>query len=164
VPPSSNFDAAFDIDLTTLVGGRPAGGLVMLDDDVAFLRAWHEELAPPLATDRGNIDDLTFASAYQWWRWPVASPAAELVPGQIPTTGQWDPFHISGRTIVPVVSSDFSTTQLVELLLERGMRPSSRAPEPSSASSEYADLRCSRAHPAPSPPPPSSGPREPRLA
>ena len=95
----------------------------MVDDDVAFLRVWHQELAPALATDRGNIDDRTFAAAYQWWRWPVGNAAAQRVPGQVPTTGQWDPFELGGRTILPVVSPDFSTTQLFELLPEGGMRP-----------------------------------------
>jgi hypothetical protein len=123
VPPSRDFDPGYDVDLTTLVGGRPAGGLVMIDEDVAFLRVWHAELAPPLASDRSNLDDLTFASAYQWWRWPMGGADAELVPGQVPTTGQWDPFEVSGRTIVPVVTPDFDSTQLVELLPEGGMRP-----------------------------------------
>ncbi|HTV26097.1 MAG TPA: hypothetical protein VMG12_45690 [Polyangiaceae bacterium] len=122
-PPQTGFDASFNVDLTQLVDGRPAGGLVMVTDDVAFLRVWHEELAPPLAADKSNYQELVFASAYQWWRWPLGSDRAELAPDQMPTTGQWDPFAVDGRALLPVIASDFGSTELVELLPEGGMRP-----------------------------------------
>lgn len=122
-PPATGFDAGFNMDLTQLVDGRPAGGLVMVTDDVAFLRVFHAELAPPLAEDRSNYDDLLFSSAYQWWRWPLGSPRAELASDQQATTGQWDPFRVEGRALLPVIAPDFGSTQLVELLPSGGMRP-----------------------------------------
>jgi hypothetical protein len=122
-PPSNTFDDTFNTDLTGLVGGRPAGGLVMLTDDVAFIRVWHEELAPPLAADKSNYSDLLFSSAYQWWRWNVGSAAAELMPNQVPTTGQWDPFTVDGQKLVPVITPDFGSTELMELLPGGGMQP-----------------------------------------
>jgi len=123
MPASNGYDPGFDVSLSSLVGGRPAGGLFALNDDVAFIRVWHEELAPALAADRSNFEDLMFASAYQWWRWDIGSSAAELVPGQLPTTGQWDPHQIDGRALVPVIAADFSSTELIELFPDGEMRP-----------------------------------------
>jgi hypothetical protein len=123
MPSSNGYDPSFDVNLSTLVGGRPAGGLFALNDDIAFIRVWHEELAPPLAPDRSNYEDLMFASAYQWWRWPIGSSAAELIEGQPPTTGQWDPHQVEGRTLVPLVAADFSSTELVELFPDGSLRP-----------------------------------------
>jgi hypothetical protein len=123
MPSSHGYDPGFDVDLAALVGGRPAGGLFALNDEVAFIRVWHEELAPPLAPDRSNYEDLMFASAYQWWRWPIGSSAAEPVEGQPPTTGQWDPFLVEGRTLAPVVAADFSSTELIELFPDGSLRP-----------------------------------------
>jgi hypothetical protein len=122
-PPSTTFDGSFNMDLTGLVEGRPAGGLVMVTDDVAFIRVWHEELAPTLAADKSNYSDLLFSSAYQWWRWELGSATAELSPDQVPTTGQWDPFDVDGQKLLPVVASDFGSTQLVRLLPGGGMQP-----------------------------------------
>lgn len=123
VPEAPGYDPGFHFDLTSLVGGRPAGGLSLISDEVAFLRVWHEELAPPLASDRSNYRDLMFAKAYQWWRWPVGAPEAELVPGQLSTTGQWDLLDVDGRKLLPVVDADFSSTELVELLPDGSMQP-----------------------------------------
>lgn len=49
--------------------------------------------------------------------------AAELVPGQEPTTGQCDPIDVDGRKLLPKVAADYASTELVELLPEGGMEP-----------------------------------------
>lgn len=43
LPSASTLDPGYDVDLTTLVGGRPAGGLQRLNNREALPHVWHDD-------------------------------------------------------------------------------------------------------------------------
>ncbi|HVW24965.1 MAG TPA: hypothetical protein VHC69_06315 [Polyangiaceae bacterium] len=122
VPPDSSFDQGFDVDLQSLAGGRPAGGLEMLNDDTAFIRVWHSELVDPLAPDLSNWEDVTGENGFLWWKWSLGSTQAERIPDQSP--GNYTlTIAVDGRRFESHWSDDFSSTTLEELDPEGVIRP-----------------------------------------
>jgi hypothetical protein len=119
VPPGRSFDEAWRVNLSDLVGGRPAGDLALVSDDTAVIHVFHQELAQPTAA---NWSDTRFKAHYLWWRWKLGAPAAELMANQTPATEGALFFGIDGRQFLPSNAADFSTTTLVELDAEGNMR------------------------------------------
>jgi hypothetical protein len=100
VPPGVTFDDGFDVSLSSLVGGRPVvGDLIVVSDDMAFLRAWHDEDADEVVTPE-NIEVASAARAYRWWTWDLSSPTATLIPNQTPMSSFVDRFTVEGRSFI----------------------------------------------------------------
>jgi hypothetical protein len=119
VPAGRSFDDAWRVNLSDLVGGRPAGDLSLVGDDTAVIHVFHQELARPTAAD---WPDTRFKAHYLWWRWKLGAEAAELIPGQTPATEGALFFRIDGRQFLPSNAADFSTTTLVEFDARGDMR------------------------------------------
>lgn len=83
LPPGSEFDDGYFVDLSTLTGGRPTGDFLLIDDDTAGILAFHEEDATP----SDDIFEYTFQNAYRWYLWDFDDAEATLVqtgnPGSV---------------------------------------------------------------------------------
>jgi hypothetical protein len=84
VPPAGSFDDGYDVDLSDLVGGRPAGSAHLLNDDELLVHAWHDELLAP--TPEGWLDGQRFEPGYKWHRWRVGEATASEIPDQAPSS------------------------------------------------------------------------------
>jgi hypothetical protein len=116
VPPQAAFDAGYDLDLSGLVGGRPAGTMFMVTDDVAFIRAWHSEIVSPLSADKSNWQDVINEAGFLWWRWQVGTPAATRVEEQAPGASEITGLYaVDGRKFLPRTAEDYSSTTLDEV-------------------------------------------------
>ena len=116
VPPATSFDESYQVDLSALAGGRPAGTLFLVGDDVAFMRVWHEELVDELADDKSNFEDIINQAGFKWWRWQVGAEAATVVAGQEPSASEVAAlFSVDGSSWVPRPAADYSTTTLDQL-------------------------------------------------
>lgn len=98
VPPGLTFDEGYHVDLSQLVGGRPiVGDLMVVSDDMAFLRVWHDEDAGEVLTPE-NIESASEARAYRWWTWDLVASTATEIPNQAPMGSFVDRFTVEGRT------------------------------------------------------------------
>lgn len=106
-------DAAYDLDLSALVGGRPAGNLFLLDDKQALIHVWHNDLVKATAA---NWSDTRFEPGYLWYRWQLGAATAEPLPDQQPSVegGEWR--HIEGKVVRYAPDSEYANTTLWELL------------------------------------------------
>jgi len=120
VPPATSYDAGYDVDLSALVGGRPAGSMRMIGNGQALLHVWHEELAE--ATPE-NWSETRFLPAYLWYRWQLGEPSAEPLPAQAPTSegGEW--INLDDKTYTLSANSEYSETTVVELSDTGELRP-----------------------------------------
>jgi hypothetical protein len=112
-PPARAYDAGFAASLDALVGGRPAGDLVMLSDDVAFLRVWHAELARPATP--ANWSDVQYDAGFRWWRWRVGDPAATEIQDQEAGAGGVVIMRVGDATYATRNAADYSSTTLLNL-------------------------------------------------
>ena len=128
-PGATDFDAAYDLDLSALAGGRPAGNLFFVSDDVALIRAWHSDLVTPISEDKANWVDVINEAGFMWWRWQVGSDAAEVLPDQTPsaseTTGV---YRVDGKAFIPRASADYSSTTLDEVDANGDFHPTLSGP------------------------------------
>jgi hypothetical protein len=116
--PPRPFDQGYDVDVSGLVGGRPVGTVRVLDDRTALLDVWHAELAPELAPDKSNFDDVANASAFRRWRWTLGAPQAEQLPGEPFASGSLgDAFEVDG---VSYTTSYDGTTSRTSALTPSG--------------------------------------------
>jgi hypothetical protein len=116
VPRDSSFDRSYDVDLDALTGGRPTGNLFLVNDDVAFLRVWHEELVSPLDADKSNWEDVLGEAGFLWWKWELGSEAAKPIPDQAPGASEVSGLlEVDRKRYLPRIASDYSETTLDEL-------------------------------------------------
>ncbi len=126
-PQESTFDADFDLDLSALVGGRPAGDYTLLNDDTALIRAWHGDLADTI-TDENWKDVLWSQAGFMWWRWHVGDAEAVQIPDQTPAALGSSVFSLDGKTYVLRTSADSASTTLDEIDDQGGFRPALTGP------------------------------------
>jgi hypothetical protein len=113
-PDKSRFDAAYSVDLSELVGGRPAGDFTLLDDDVALIRVWHPELVD--AVDESTARDVIRSQAgFLWWRWQVGDGEAVQIEDQAPSSLGSSLIAIDGKTYATSFLQEEDTTTLVEI-------------------------------------------------
>lgn len=122
----TRFDEDYEIDLASLTGGRPTGDFLLLGDDLALLRAWHEDLVTPATAD--NWDEVRAEAGYLWWRWDLESPSAELVPDQQPGSIDTLVFRVDDRSFVTRFAEDGSKTTLLEIGRDGVLTPSLSGP------------------------------------
>jgi hypothetical protein len=117
IPAGGNaFEDGYQIDLGALVGGRPAGNLFFVSDDVALIRAWHSDIVTPISEDRANWVDVINEAGFMWWRWQVGSTSAVQIPDQEPGASEiTGAYRVDGRTFLPRVSADYTSTTLDEV-------------------------------------------------
>lgn len=129
LPPGAAFDAGYEIDLNGLVGGRPAGTVFLVQDDVAFIRAWHADLVTPVTSDKSNWQDVINEAGFLWWRWQLGQPAATQIPDQDPGASEVTAlYEVDGRKFLPRVAADYSSTTLDELDPAGALRPTLSGP------------------------------------
>jgi hypothetical protein len=110
-PNSKVFDPGFTLDLSALVGGRPAGGFTLLDDQTALIRAWHADLAEPVTADNW-MDVLWKQAGFKWWRWHVGDAQAVEIPSQSPGTLDASVLKIDGKSYVVRTNADSTSSTL----------------------------------------------------
>jgi hypothetical protein len=129
VPPDTSFDQGYRVELDALTGGRPTGNLFLVNDDVAFVRAWHEELVSPLDEDKANWADVLTEAGFLWWRWQLGDDEAHLVTGQEPGAGEVSGMlEVDGKRYLPRIKSDYSSTTLDELDPDGALVPTLTGP------------------------------------
>ena len=111
VAPDTAFDAGWEVDLSALAGGRPAGEFVLASDDVGFFRVFYND---EVGVTAETWQDMQGAPGYRWWRWEVGAERAEVVPGQ-QLTVEAGRYFVDGKTYVGNPSADWSKTTIVEL-------------------------------------------------
>ncbi len=128
IPPGAEFDEGYDVDLTSLVGGRPvAGDLVIVSDRMAFVRVWHDEDSDRVVTPENFSDVYSSVRAFRYWSWELGSAQAHLIENQTPQASYGDKFQVDGRTFVvdySLLASDAAgDAPLTELLPSGELRP-----------------------------------------
>jgi hypothetical protein len=111
VPSGAAFDDGWDVDLSALAGGRPAGEFILASDEVGFFRAFYND---EVGVTAENWQDKLGAPSYRWWRWELGADHAEEVPDQ-ELTVEAAHYTVDGKTYVGNPSSDWSATTIVEL-------------------------------------------------
>jgi hypothetical protein len=108
-----SYDDAYDVDLSGLVGARPAGQAFLMNDDEMLLHVWDESLST--ATPENWADDGRWQPSYQWYRWTIGSDEATPLPKQEPSSegGAWT--KLDGRLFSYAANPEYSETTLVEL-------------------------------------------------
>ncbi|MFZ5893344.1 MAG: hypothetical protein ACOY0T_19950 [Myxococcota bacterium] len=121
-PSSDGPDGAWEVDLSALAGGRPAGEFVLASDDVAFFRAFYDE---SVGITADNWQDKSGEPGYRWWRWEIGSATAEEIPGQ-DLTVEAAHYVVDGKTYVGNPSADWAETIITELNKAGELRPGLR--------------------------------------
>jgi hypothetical protein len=111
VPSSAAVDDGWEVDLSKLAGGRPAGEFILASDRVGFFRAFYNE---EVGATPETWQDTLGLPAYRWWRWEIGTEVAEEVPGQA-LTMEAAHYGVDGKTYLGNPSSDWSRTTIVEL-------------------------------------------------
>lgn len=120
-PSEHSFDPDYELDLSALVGGRPAGDLIWLDDETAVLRVWHAELADDVTAE--NWQEVLWAQAgFLWWRWHVGDEEAVQIPNQEPGTLAASLVHLDGKTYVIRTAADSKSSTLDEITKDGSLR------------------------------------------
>lgn len=112
VPAGTKFDAGYTVDLSSLVGGKPAGGLHLTSDTEALIHVWNSDLVPATPDTWG---DDRFKPGYTWYRWHLGDGTATPPPSQQPSSegGEWR--TLDGMTVTYNPNSEYTETTLVEL-------------------------------------------------
>ncbi|MET0343326.1 MAG: hypothetical protein ABW252_20115 [Polyangiales bacterium] len=122
IPRGSDQPELLDIDMEALVGGRAAGQMVFVSDQLAYVRAWHDEVAP---IARDTYKENQAKAAWRWMRWEVGAPAATEIPGEPLVAARGFLFDIDGKLYGTDPSDDLQYTTLVEMSeagLKRGLK------------------------------------------
>jgi hypothetical protein len=126
VAPDEEFDQGFDLDLSSLVGGRPAGDFTLVTDDTAFIRVWHtESVSEPT---EANWDTLRNEAGFRWWRWHIGAPSAEEIVDQESAANTVQLRRVDGKVYGLRYTPDYSTTTLEELRADGTIVPGLTGP------------------------------------
>ncbi|HTV17459.1 MAG TPA: hypothetical protein VMG12_02275 [Polyangiaceae bacterium] len=126
-PPATSFDASYELDLSALVGGRPAGDFTLLDDQTALIRAWHPELVDPV--DPASWQDVLWNQAgFWWWRWHIGDAAATRIENQEPGALGASVFAMDDKIYSTRYAADLSSTTLVEITPDGEFLPAMQGP------------------------------------
>jgi len=126
-PTERQFDPTYELDLSSLVGGRPAGDFTLLDDQTALIRAWHSDLVDPVDPENWQAV-LWEQSGFMWWRWHLGDPTAVQIPNQEPGALGATVFKLDGKTYSTLYAADLSSTSLVEITPSAEFLPALEGP------------------------------------
>lgn len=113
VPPEGSLDEAWEVDLSELADGRPAGEFILASDKIGYFRAFYNE---DVGATRADWDDKQGVPGYRWWKWEIGAERAEEIPDQ-PLTVEAAHYPLDGKMYVGNPSADWSKTTAV------GLRP-----------------------------------------
>lgn len=111
LPTGGEIDGAWEIDLSELAGGSPAGSFMLASDDVGFFRVFYQN---EIGATPENWNDTLAMPAYRWWRWSIGADEAEEIPDQ-DLTLEASHYEVDGKVFLGNPSEDWSSTTLVEL-------------------------------------------------
>lgn len=125
VPPGNGFEEGYEVDLSELVGGRPAGGLTLISDEEALIHVWQDDLVHATPDD---WQEKRFEAGYKWYRWTLGDAQATELPGQAPSSegGSW--LRMDGQVISFSPNADFSETTVVRLAPDGSFEPGVTVP------------------------------------
>jgi hypothetical protein len=127
VPPGQRFDDGYDVDLSALVGGRPAGNFTPVSDELAFILVWHPELVPELTPENWATARREFLG-YRWWTWRIGdAEALDNVEQEPHALGSGANQVVDGRVLGEARNPDDSA-RLIELRADGTLRPGLSAP------------------------------------
>lgn len=127
VPPGERFDQGYDVDLSALVGGRPAGNVTPVSDELAFLLVWHPELVPEVTPENWATARREY-EGYRWWTWRIGdSEARDNVQQEPHALGLGGGLIVDGKVWAEARRPDDSA-QLVELRADGTLRPGLSGP------------------------------------
>lgn len=118
VPAGTELDEAWEVDLSELADGRPAGEFILASDDVGYFRAFYND---EVGASREDWEDKQGVPGYRWWRWEIGEDHAEEVPDQ-PLTVEAAHYAVDGKTYVGNPSADWSETTITELRADGELR------------------------------------------
>lgn len=118
VPSGTTLDVGWEVDLSALADGRPAGEFVLASDEVGFFRAYY---ADEVGVTAETWQDKQGAPGFRWWRWEIGAETAEEIPNQ-ELTVEAAHYVVGGKTYVGNPSADWATTTIVELDPEGALR------------------------------------------
>ncbi|HSC86767.1 MAG TPA: hypothetical protein VLC09_05830, partial [Polyangiaceae bacterium] len=110
---ASAFDQEFEVDLSSLVGGKPAGSAYLVDDERLLLHVWESELAD--ATPENWVEESRWASAYRWYEWKIGEAEATLLADQAPSAegGAWQ--KLGDQLVSYSPNSEYTETTYLHL-------------------------------------------------
>lgn len=110
LPPDSFVPDPDPIALTELTGGRPVGGVVPGNGDIAYVRVLNEDLAPitPYATGLGLYGE----AAWETWQLDLATLAPAQPLGGAPLAGGITFFEVDGDVYENQSDDGFGATTL----------------------------------------------------
>ncbi|HEY0468889.1 MAG TPA: hypothetical protein VGC79_32075 [Polyangiaceae bacterium] len=119
LPKDKGFDDSYELDLSTLVGGRQAGDFAIVDHETALLRVWHPELVDAVREDKSNWQDVLGENGHLWWSWKLGEAEAKQIPDQAPGAygGEW--FSVDDQRLFLQAEGDFSSSTLLTFYGER---------------------------------------------
>jgi hypothetical protein len=118
VPPGVSLDQGWEVDLSQLAGGRPAGEFVLASDRVGFFRAYY---ADEIGVSAETWQDELGTPAFRWWRWEIGAERAEEQSEQ-PLSVEAAHYAVAGKVYVGNPTADWSKTTIVELVSTGGLR------------------------------------------
>ena len=104
-------DEGWEVDLSELADGRPAGEFILASDELGFFRAFYNE---DVEATRETWQDKQGAPSYRWWKWEIGSDRAEELPDQ-ELTVEAAHYVLDGKTYVGNPSANWAETTIVEL-------------------------------------------------
>ncbi|MET0344205.1 MAG: hypothetical protein ABW252_24530 [Polyangiales bacterium] len=111
-PGADALDPAYEVNLSTLVGGRPAGSIQLLSPNELLLHVWHDELVHATPQNWANV---RFEPAYFWYRWRIGDATATLLPDQKPTGEGADFRRLDGKLVSYAADAEYANTTLWQL-------------------------------------------------
>lgn len=113
---AGSFDPKFFVDPSELVGGRPAGTVTMVTDELAFIDVFHTELLDEPITPE-TVDAASSSPAYRFWTWRVGDTEAQDAVEQQPRTSSslWQYVSDEGAVFVQDHDAEYSRWKLLEL-------------------------------------------------
>lgn len=114
LPGETSFDPDFSLDLSQLVGGRPAGDATLLDDQTALIRVWHPEIVDEIDPEKWQ-DVIWGQAGFKWWKWSLGDTQAVEIEDQEPGAQGATVFKIDGKTFTTRYAEDLSKTDLIEI-------------------------------------------------
>jgi hypothetical protein len=112
VPAGTAFDDGFGVDLSSLVGGLPAGSMQLIDDETALIHVWDNSLQEATPED---WEEKRFLNGYYWYRWKIGEDTAEKLPDQAPSAEGGTFIQLDGKTFNMGVNEEYEKTTVQEL-------------------------------------------------
>jgi hypothetical protein len=110
----TEFDPGYFVELSTLAGGRTAGGLVGGTGDQAFVKVLDETGLGEIGAE--SFDEVWSGAHWQWWRMDLGSSApAAIISSQPLSAAVSGVLSVDGTVFVRNSNADSSETTLLDM-------------------------------------------------